>query len=49
MRRLSSIIIPLPVAVVFLCAFAWAGWHLAGKASASGLEMQISRLEALTR
>jgi hypothetical protein len=49
MRRLSSIIIPLPVAFVFLCAFAYAGWHLAGRASASGLELQITQLERLTR
>jgi hypothetical protein len=49
MRRLSSIIIPLPVAFVFLCTFAWAGWHLAGKASQSGLELQIAKLEALRR
>jgi hypothetical protein len=49
MRRLSALIIPLPVAFVFLCAFAWAGWHMGGKASKSGLELQILQLEALNR
>jgi hypothetical protein len=49
MRRLSALIIPVPVAFVFLCTFAWAGWHMAGKASRSGLELQISQLERLAR
>lgn len=49
MRRLSALVIPVPVAALFLCAFAFAGWHLAGKASQSGLELQIAKLEALRR
>jgi hypothetical protein len=49
MRRLSALVIPLPVAFVFLCAFAYAGWHMAGRATASGLELQIAKLEALRR
>jgi hypothetical protein len=49
MRRLSSIIIPVPVACIFLCTFAYAGWHLGGRASLSGFEPQIAALERLTR
>lgn len=49
MRRLSSLIIPVPVAFAFLCAFAYAGWHMGGKASQSGLEPQIAKLERLLR
>lgn len=49
MRRLNSIIIPLPISIVFLCAFAWAGWHMGGIASRSGLELQIAKMEGLTR
>jgi len=49
MRRLNAIIIPLPISIAFLCAFAWAGWHLGGKASMSGLEPQIAALERRTR
>lgn len=49
MRRLPSIIIPIPVSIVFLAAFAYAGWHMAGKAASSGLEMQIQKLELVRR
>jgi hypothetical protein len=45
MRRLSALVIPVPVACLFLLAFAYAGWHLGGRASLSGLEMQISLLK----
>jgi len=49
MRRLSSIIIPLPVSILFLAAFAYAGWHMAGKAASSGLELQILKLQEARR
>lgn len=44
MRRLSALVIPVPVAFAFLCAFAYAGWTLAGKVAASGLEAHIAQL-----
>jgi hypothetical protein len=49
MRRLSALVIPVPVAFAFLCAFAYAGWHMAGRHAASGLEPQIAALERLIR
>ncbi len=49
MRRLPSIIIPSPASILFLAAFAYAGWTMARKAASSGLEMQIMQLKGLGR
>jgi hypothetical protein len=44
MRRLCAVIIPVPVAAAFLCAFALAGWHLGGRVSSSPLTEQVLAL-----
>ncbi len=44
MRRLNALIIPVPVSICFLCAFAYAGWHLAGRAASSPLTEQLLAL-----
>jgi hypothetical protein len=46
MRRVNALIIPVPVACAFLIAFAYAGWHLAGRAASPPLTEQML---ALTR
>jgi hypothetical protein len=46
MKRVSSIIIPVPVAICFLCAFAYAGNYLGQRAASFGIHAQIM---ALTR
>jgi hypothetical protein len=44
MRRLSAIVIPVPVAIAFLCVIAYAGDQLARRATASPLTPQVQAL-----